>query len=218
MHFKLSSANCQPSCLGLNELTSIITYVTLEWVIISPINEFLPVLCQSILCQSIHLNPCWHLKTNSSEIGINYDKKLICKCMQSINDFVQAVGPKINVLTHWGRLMHICVGKPTIIGSNNGLSLDRRQAIIWTNAGILLIAPLRTNFSEILTRIQTFSFKKMHLKMASAKWRPFCFGLNVLNEAFHFICKTRKSTSIGKQLTALRGNKNQSHIVQWGLE
>ena len=27
----------------------------------------------------------------------------------------------------------------TIIGSDNGLSPDRRQAIIWTKAGILLI-------------------------------------------------------------------------------
>ena len=39
---------------------------------------------------------------------------------------------------------------------------------------------LTTNFSEILIGIQTFSFKKMHIKMASAKWRPFCLGLNVL--------------------------------------
>ena len=76
-------------------------------------------------------------------------------------------------LTHWGRLTHICVGKPTTIGSDNGLSPGRRQAIIWTNAGILLIGHLGTNFSEILIEIQTFSFKKMHLKMSSAKWRPF---------------------------------------------
>ena len=34
---------------------------------------------------------------------------------------------------------HICVGNLTIIGSDNGLSPDRRQAIIWINAGILLI-------------------------------------------------------------------------------
>ena len=27
------------------------------------------------------------------------------------------------------------------------------QAIIWTNAGILLIRPLRTNFSEILIAV-----------------------------------------------------------------
>ena len=39
-------------------------------------------------------------------------------------------------LTHWGRVTHLCVSKLTIIGSDNGLSPDRRQAIIWTNAGI----------------------------------------------------------------------------------
>ena len=86
----------------------------------------------------------------------------------------------LNMLTHWGRMTHICVGKLTIIGSNNGLSPGRRQAIIWTNAGILFIEPLGTNFSEILIVIQTFSFKKMRLKMSSAKWRPFCPVLNVL--------------------------------------
>ena len=79
-----------------------------------------------------------------------------------------------------GRVTHICVGKLTIIGSDNGLSPERRQAIIWTNVGILLIGPLGTNFSEILIGIQTFSFKKMHLKMSSAKWRPLCLGLNEL--------------------------------------
>ena len=78
-----------------------------------------------------------------------------------------------------GRVTHICVSKLTTIGSDNGLSPGRRQANIWTNAGILLIGPLGTNFIEILIRIQTFSFKKMHLKMSSAKWRPFCLGLNV---------------------------------------
>ena len=51
------------------------------------------------------------------------------------------------------------------IGSHNGLSPDRRQAIIWTNAGILLSGPLGTIFSEIRIKIQNFSFTKMHLKM-----------------------------------------------------
>ena len=78
-------------------------------------------------------------------------------------------------------MTHICVGNLTIIGSDNGLSPGRRQAIIWTNAGILLIGPLGTNFSEISIEMQTFSFKKMYLKVSSAKWRPFCLGLNVLN-------------------------------------
>ena len=85
-----------------------------------------------------------------------------------------------DVSTHWGRVTHICVGNLTIIGPDNGLSPGRRQAIIWSNAWISLIGPWGTNFSEILIGIQTFSFKKMHLKMPSAKWRPFCLGLNVL--------------------------------------
>ena len=84
-------------------------------------------------------------------------------------------------LSHWGRVTHICVSKLTIIGSDNGLSPGRRQAIIWTNAGMLLIGPLGTNVSEIFIEIYTFSFSKMHLKMSSGKWRPFCLGLNVLN-------------------------------------
>ena len=86
----------------------------------------------------------------------------------------------LSELTHWGRVTHICVGKLTIIDSDNGLSPGRHQAFIWTNAGILLIRPLGTNFSEILIGIQTFSFMKMRLKVSSAKWRPFCLGLNVL--------------------------------------
>ena len=85
-----------------------------------------------------------------------------------------------SALTHWSRVTHICVSNIAIIGSDNGLSPGRRQAIIWTNAGILLIGPLGTNFNEILIKIYAFSFKKMHLKMSSGKRRPFCLGLNVL--------------------------------------
>ena len=77
-------------------------------------------------------------------------------------------------------MTHICTSKLTTFGSDNGLSPGRRQAIIWTNAGILLIGPLGTNFSEILIKIYKFSFKKMQLKMSSGKWRPSRLGLNVL--------------------------------------
>ena len=82
--------------------------------------------------------------------------------------------------THWGRVTHICVGNLTIIGPNNGLLPGSCKGIIWTNAGILLIGPWGTNFSEILIGIHTFSFKKIYFKLSSAKWRPFCLGLNVL--------------------------------------
>ena len=61
------------------------------------------------------------------------------------------------------------LGNLTIIISDNGLSPGRRQAIIWTNAGILLIGHLGTNFSEILIKIITFSFKKMCLNECSLR-------------------------------------------------
>ena len=61
----------------------------------------------------------------------------------------------------------------------NGLSPGRSQAIIWTNTGILLTRPQETNFNEILIKMHTFSFKKIHFKM-SGKWWPICFGPNVL--------------------------------------
>ena len=62
------------------------------------------------------------------------------------------------------------------IGSDNGLSSIRRHAIIQTNAGLLSIEPLRTNFGAIWIKIQNFSFKAMHMKISSAKWRLFCPG------------------------------------------
>ena len=85
-------------------------------------------------------------------------------------------------LTHWGWVMHICIGNLTIIGSDNGLLSGRCQAIIWTNAGIWLTGPLRTKSNGILVQIKPFSFKKMHVKVSSVKWLPFCLSLNVWND------------------------------------
>ena len=84
-------------------------------------------------------------------------------------------------LTHWGRVTHICVSNFTIIGSNNGLQPVRRQAIALTNVGTL-IRTSGANFNEILSKIHTYSFKEMHLKMSSAKWQQFCLGFRVLTQ------------------------------------
>ena len=118
-------------------------------------------------------------------------------CCDNSGDFDNAiVASKVRVclcrivqlLTHWGRVTHILVSKLTIIGSANGLSPGRRQAIIWTNAEILLIEPLGKNFSETLIEINKFSFRKMHLKMSSGKWRPLYLDLNVLIKV-HWKCR-----------------------------
>ena len=60
----------------------------------------------------------------------------------------------------WGRTTYICISKLTIIGSDNGLSPGRHQAIIWTIARILL------------------------MNASSAKWQPSCLGLNELSENY----------------------------------
>ena len=116
-------------------------------------------------------------------------------------------------LTHWGRVTHICVGKLSNIGSDNGLSPGRRQAIIWTNACILLIRPLGTNFSEILVEILAFSFMKMRFKVSSAKWRPFCLGLNLLT---YFSARASVATMLISYAMSPRGDNIiwGSHIVQ----
>ena len=85
-------------------------------------------------------------------------------------------------LNYWGRVTCICTSKLTIMGSDNGLSPGRRQALIWTNAGLLSIGTAGTNFSEILVEIQTVFFKNIYLKISSRIWQLFCFDLNVLSE------------------------------------
>ena len=74
-------------------------------------------------------------------------------------------------LTHWGRVTHICVSKLTSIGSDNGLAPGWCQAIIWNNAGILLIGTLATNFSEIWEN----ALENFICKMAAILSQPQCF-------------------------------------------
>ena len=95
--------------------------------------------------------------------------------------FSQATdSPPCTALIHWGAVTHIYVSKIIITGWDNGLSTDRRQTIIRTHAGIMLIGLLGINFNVILIGIHTFSYKKVHLIMSSAKWTLFRLGLNEL--------------------------------------
>ena len=122
------------------------------------------------------------LETHSCQTWIKiqyfpWDEMHLKSRLQNVGRFVYQC---INVLTHWGLVTHICVGNLTNTGSNNGFSPGGRQAIILTNAGIMLIGTLGTNFNGILIKIQTFSFKIIHLKMSSGKWRSSCLAINVL--------------------------------------
>ena len=82
----------------------------------------------------------------------------------------------------------------TIINSDNVLLPGRRQAIIWTNGGFLLIGPLETKVSEILTKTQFFSFAKMHMKISPVKRRPFRPEGDELLNGSRISCKSLSSS------------------------
>ena len=58
-----------------------------------------------------------------------------------------------------------------------GLSHIKYQIIIWSNSGLLLI-PREKYFNGFLIEIKHHPYKKIHLKVSSAKWPPHCLGLN----------------------------------------
>ena len=115
-------------------------YALVNWINTASGNGLSPVRCQAITWTNADLSSIGPLWTNFSEIWIkiltfSFNKKLLI--MPSVK--WQPFCPGGDELTHWGRVMHICVSKLTIIDSDNGLSPKRRQAIIWTTAGILSI-------------------------------------------------------------------------------
>ena len=111
----------------------------------------------TLICDSSHKGVVTHTWADTFNMShVMFDKAVLYEVL-------------ISALTHWGWVMDICVSKLTSIGSDNGMSPGQHPVIIWTNDGMLSIGPLGTNFSEILIEIYTFSLKKMHLKMSSAR-------------------------------------------------
>ena len=111
--------------------------------------------------------------------------------------------PGVEALTHWGRMTHICVCKLNIIGSDNGLSPGRRRAIIWNNAGILLIEPLGTNFGHLKRNSYIFilenAFENIVCEVASILSRSQCVKVQLDG---HDLCRVITSRRSG-YLTSL---------------
>ena len=107
---------------------------------------------------------------------VHLDVNLNWLCSFTLKIWVAGFDLQYIPLIHWGRVAHICVGKLTIIGSDNGLSPGRHQAIIWTNAGKLLIGnKLQWNFnrnSNIFIEENTFENVVGEILLISS--RPQC--------------------------------------------
>ena len=86
------------------------------------------------------------------------------------------------------------------------------------NAVLLSIGPLGTNFSDILIRIQNFSFMKMHLKISSAKRWPFCPGgisytKSGHRQVWYWLPKPEYSVSSIRTVNTLRLRQNRRHFA-----
>ena len=105
----------------------------------------------------------------------------LCHKLLSFTNMLRKSGKSINWLLkctsfHWSSTVNItpsCRLYASVnwvsIGSGNGLSPIRCQAITWANAGVLSVGPVRTHFSEIRIGILVCLFKKMQLELSSAK-------------------------------------------------
>ena len=111
-------------------------------------------------------------------------------------------------LTNFPLVPHIYASVNQVsIGSDNGLLPIRRQAIIWTSVGLLSTGRLGTSFSEILIKIQNFSFTKMHLKISCARRWPF-YPMEdelTINEHLVWILRVKKC--------CLKGVDNGAHSM-----
>ena len=159
------------------ECVPILITFSVKFVSKGPVNNN-SLLVQVMVCRLFGTKPLHEAMVHSSRIyTLSSRNELIC---HKDTDW----GPAW-VWTHWGRVTHICVGKTTIIGSYTGLSPGRRQDIIWTNSGILLIGTLGTNFSEILIECHSFFFQENAYenfvwKMAAILSRPQCVNKGAL--------------------------------------
>ena len=79
-------------------------------------------------------------------------------------------------------MTHTCVGNLTTIGSDNGFVAWRAPGHYLNQCWNIVNWTTMNKLQWNLNQIHTLSFKKMNLKISSAKWWPFCLSLNVLTQ------------------------------------
>ena len=116
------------------------------------------------------INSPWNLNQNTQTF---IEKKCVWKChLQNVSHFPL-------VLTHWGRVMHICVSNLITTGSVNGLLPGRHQDITLTNAGIFYNWTLRNKIQWNFNRnsnifIEENAFENIFCEMTAILSRPQC--------------------------------------------
>ena len=131
-------------------------------------------------------SPCqWSFMLCSN--GWGYIKVSSSKCDHTEQEPKRTWLGFVSMLTHRGRVTHIGVGNLAIIGSDNGLSPGRRQAIISTNAGVFFYLTLRDKLQWNINGNWCIFIREMYSKMSSVKYRPSYLGLNVLRQCIRLV-------------------------------
>ena len=90
-------------------------------------------------------------------------------------------------IAHWGRVTHICVDKLIIIGSDNGLSPDRRQASHYLNQCSIIVNWILANIFQwkfnqnTAIFIEDYARENVVCEMASTLSRPQCVKTAINN-------------------------------------
>ena len=126
----------------------------------------------------------WIMISNSLDIDFIHGdihgrscKKSKSIIMRVLKLFIHTLSSTLQPLTHWGRVAHICVGNLAIIGSDNDWAWWAPSRYM-NEFRDIVNRTIRINFDGILIGIHTFSFKKIYLKISSAKSWSFCLGFS----------------------------------------
>ena len=110
-------------------------------------------------------------------------KGILCMCMDTRDYeygctyamYAWIVTPSVNSSPPSAAYMHQWIGSALV--QIMACRLFGAKPLSKPMLGVLLIGPLGKNFHEISIKLQNFSFTKMHGKITSAKWWPFCLGV-----------------------------------------
>ena len=93
-----------------------------------------------------------------------------------------------DLLTQWGRVMYICVSKLGHLWFRQWLVAWLAPSHYLNQCWNIVNWTLGNKLHWKFFKLYTFSFKKMHLKMPSGKWLPFCLSLNELILPRQYTC------------------------------
>ena len=139
------------------------------------------------ICFINHLTHCGHVMPyGGRDLGQHW-----FRCNGLVLDGTKPLPEPMLPYHHYNSLMFIWGQCRLRYHSHQSLKISLKIIFLrfyWNLPGASELTYRSHDLNQILIEIHTFSFKKMHVKMSSAKWRPFCPGLIVLRRRLKQTC------------------------------